>query len=118
MPQMTGPLHCTNVQNRTITLRHSQSDQMLDQLPQEVAKKWLQGCLLKKTQKSRNIWATFVRDLIGPNFKLLPNLVTLVTVLSVEREVRPRVSLTAPNRDHFAQVSLMVLDFFGCNCQS
>ena len=26
--------------------------------------------------------------------------------------VRPRVSLTAPNGDHFAQVSLTVLDFF------
>ena len=32
---------------------------------------------------------------------------------------KPRVSLTVPNRDHFAQVSLMVLDnFFGCNRQS
>ena len=29
--------------------------------------------------------------------------------------VRPRVSLTAPNRDHFAPVSLT---FFRCNCQS
>ena len=31
---------------------------------------------------------------------------------------KPRVSLTAPNRDYFEQVSLMVLDFFGCNFQS
>ena len=32
---------------------------------------------------------------------------------------KPRVSLTVPNRDHFARVSLTVLDnFFGCNCQS
>ena len=32
---------------------------------------------------------------------------------------KPRVSLTVPNRDHFAQVSLTVLDiFFGCKRQS
>ena len=32
---------------------------------------------------------------------------------------KPGVSLTAPNRDHFALVSLTVLDnFFGCNGQS
>ena len=32
---------------------------------------------------------------------------------------KPQVSLTAPNGDHFARVSLMVLDnFFGCNRQS
>ena len=34
-------------------------------------------------------------------------------------EAKPRISLTVPNRDHFARVSLTVLDkFFGCNCQS
>ena len=31
---------------------------------------------------------------------------------------KPQVSLTAPNCDHFEQVSLTVLDFFGCNHQS
>ena len=31
---------------------------------------------------------------------------------------KPQVALTAPNCDHFARVSLTVLDFFGCNCQS
>ena len=31
---------------------------------------------------------------------------------------KPQLSLTAPNHDHFVQVSLTVLDFFGCNCQS
>ena len=35
-----------------------------------------------------------------------------------DQDAKPRVLLTAPNRDHFAQVSLTVLDFFGCNHQS
>ena len=36
----------------------------------------------------------------------------------VTKQAKPRVSLTAPNCKHFVQVLLMVLDFFGCNCQS
>ena len=33
-------------------------------------------------------------------------------------EAKSQVSLIAPNCDHYAQVSLTVLDnFFGCNCQ-
>ena len=34
------------------------------------------------------------------------------------KNAKPQVSLTAPNRDYFEQVSLTVLDFFGCNSQS
>ena len=29
--------------------------------------------------------------------------------------LKPRVSLTVPNCDHFVQVSMIVMDFFGCN---
>ena len=36
--------------------------------------------------------------------------------ISPPKKAKPRVSLTAPNRNHFARVSLKVLDkFFGCN---
>ena len=33
-------------------------------------------------------------------------------------KAKPQISLTAPNCNHFARISLTVLDFFGRNCQS
>ena len=35
-----------------------------------------------------------------------------VKIVLAKVEAKPRVSLTAPNRDYFEQVSLTVLDFF------
>ena len=41
-----------------------------------------------------------------------------VTQLNIIFIATPQVSLTALNHDHFAKIPLMVLDFFGHNCQS
>ena len=51
------------------------------------------------------------------NFLVITNLESWVIIVACSL-AKPRVSLTAPNCNHFVQVSLTVLDFFGCNCQS
>ena len=54
-------------------------------------------------------------------YKVLLIVATQGTVPSEDRNnfpAKPQVSVTVPNRDHFAQVSLAVLDIFGCICLS
>ena len=67
----------------------------------------------------------FLLSTLGVLFKKMLHLKYLRISDSVKIEcaieswnVKPQVSLSVPNRDYFEQVSLMVLDFFGRNCQS
>ena len=71
----------------------------------------------KIAQKVANNLGYFCKKFVTKNLK---NLVTLVATTTDDppkvfftplNKAKPQVSLTAPNRDHFARVALTVLDF-------